>query len=704
MTLDTFVRSAAPGALLACCLSVSAETNVVREIKPPSSVDTARLPERVVTAPRQGALSGTESAVAPLSARAADTSPAAKGRAADSAELLRDVPGAAVVRNGAQTGIVQLRGLHNERVKVLVDGMTLTPACPNHMDPPMHYISAWATEAMSALPGVTPVSLGGDSIAGTVVVRSAPPRFATDDRLRLFGNAAGSFSSRDDGFGAGLGGGVATREFSAAYSGSWFEGDDYRFPDGRVAASQYDSKQHDLVLAARTGPGTWAVDIGQVITRNTGTPALPMDMAEDDGWRVGLRHTSELDFGTIEARFYRHETDHLMDNYSIRRVTGMRMRAPAESDDTGFNFGVTLPRDPHTFRLGTEFHLNELEASQQNMMTRMVQDTFRGADRNRVGAYAEWQADWTPEWRTQLGLRSDTVMSDAADIQRSFPPTAADRAAFNARGHDRTDAHFDVTASVRFAPDKTGAYELAFARKTRSPSILERYLWTPLSASAGQADGRTYLGNLDLDPEVAHQVSLTGEWHGERWQAYISPFYSVVSDYIQGSPMTRLDAAGLPVLRFENMDRADLYGAEAGASYQCCEQLAVSGHVSYVRGENHDTDDDLYRIAPLRGTVALEHKLGGWENRAEVVLVARQGDVADFNGELKTPGYVLLNLRSGYRFNESVLLTAGIENVTDKDYADHLHGINRVAGSNVAVGARLPGAGRFFYVALNLTF
>jgi hypothetical protein len=60
-------------------------------------------------------------------------------RHTDAASLVRNLPGAAVVRNGSQTGILQIRGLTGQRVSVKVDGMTITPACPNHMDPPLHY-------------------------------------------------------------------------------------------------------------------------------------------------------------------------------------------------------------------------------------------------------------------------------------------------------------------------------------------------------------------------------------------------------------------------------------------------------------------------------------------------------------------------------------------------------------------------------------
>jgi hypothetical protein len=49
---------------------------------------------------------------------------------------------------------------------------------------------------------------------------------------------------------------------------------------------------------------------------------------------------------------------------------------------------------------------------------------------------------------------------------------------------------------------------------------------------------------------------------------------------------------------------------------------------------------------------------------------------------------------------EGVKLNFGIDNLLDKLYYDHLGGINRVSGGDVAVGARLPSAGRFAFAQL----
>ncbi|MCG3147320.1 MAG: Vitamin B12 transporter BtuB [Verrucomicrobiae bacterium] len=625
-------------------------------------------------------------------------------RPQDSAGFLQRTPGAATVRNGPLTGMAQLRGLFGDRVKVIVDGTEPTPACPNHMDPPLHYLAPTTVKALTVVPGVTPVRWGGDSIGGTIIAEAAPPRFATDRRPELFGELGGNFRTSNDGRGLNGELGLALPRFSLAYAGAYQDADDYRFSGGTVADTAFCTLHQNGLLAAMTPVGQWVVDLGLTRTRDAGTPALPMDLIEDDSAKAGLKFQGEQSFGTLEGRLYYHTIDHLMDNYSLRPPGMMQMSSTADSDDFGASLGISIPADAHTFRGGAAAHLNTLEAQQENQVTNLQQDTFRHATRNRVGAYAEWETDWTDRWWTELGLRTDAVMADADAIQKFFPPSAADAAAFNNRNRSRTDINVDLTATVQFRPADYCTLGLAFARKNRAPSTLERYLWTPLSASAGQADGRTYLGNLDLDSETAHIIAGTVSFHGERWLIKATPFYNFVTDYIQGTPSARLDTAGQPVLQYQNIRRADLYGADGEARYQFTDWLAVAGTVSYVRGINRTTDDNLYRLAPLNGTVRLEHQWKTWQTHAETVLAARQSEVAAYNGEPKASGYALINLRTSYQAFGHVTVQAAVENLLDKRYADALGGINRVTGSDVPVGARLLNPGRTFVLALRYNF
>jgi iron complex outermembrane receptor protein len=60
-------------------------------------------------------------------------------------------------------------------------------------------------------------------------------------------------------------------------------------------------------------------------------------------------------------------------------------------------------------------------------------------------------------------------------------------------------------------------FEAGFARKSRSPNLYQRYLWStqPMAMLMNNfvGDGNGYVGNLDLKPEVAHTVSASGDWH-----------------------------------------------------------------------------------------------------------------------------------------------------------------------------------------------
>jgi iron complex outermembrane receptor protein len=52
----------------------------------------------------------------------------------------------------------------------------------------------------------------------------------------------------------------------------------------------------------------------------------------------------------------------------------------------------------------------------------------------------------------------------------------------------------------------------------------------------------------------------------------------------------------------------------------------------------------------------------------------------------------------------NLAINVGVENIFDKQYQNHLSGINRVADSDVPVGERVPGAGRNYYATLQYRF
>jgi len=637
-------------------------------------------------------------------------------RSPDAAAIVRNLPGAAIVRNGPQTGILQLRGLSGDRVAVRVAGMTITPACPNHMDPPLHYAHPSSGDLVEMFAGISPVSAGGDHIGGSLAVNREAPVFADDGPFLTKGTLGASILGSQDAalFSAGLT--LAGADVAVQYRGSAATADDLRYPGGKVSASGYDSTSHEITTAWRTAGGYLAADLGFSATRDAGTPALPMDMIKDDAWRLGLTQNETYAWGTLENRLYVHDIDHLMDNFTLRQPptppAGMAMESPATSRDYGWRGDVTLPRGDHKLRAGIDLHRNEFEAEQVAVATGLRRDTFNHNRRSRIGAYVDWEHNYSDPWRLRIGLRGDVVYSDAGAVRNAIlPPPGmmrnailADQARFNAAGRSFTDVLPAATAALLFEPDEDTGIELAVALKSRAPSLVERYLWTPLNASAGLADGRTYLGNLGLDPETSFQVSLAVARSGECWNARITPFYHSVSDYIQGMPIGRDDSNGRPVLQYDNIDRAELYGFELTAGWQINSHLSLDGVVSHVRGREMDRGGNLYRIAPLRGMFDLGYQRDSWEGHLEWIWAAAQNRVSDIQDETPTPGYGILNLRLAKTLADSMRIEAGVENLLDKRYADHLGGVNRVTGGDLAVGERIPSAGRFVYASLSWEF
>lgn len=635
-------------------------------------------------------------------------------RSSDAGSLVQSLPGVAVLRNGSQTGIVQIRGLSGDRVAVRVDGMAITPACPNHMDPPLHYANPAGDDLIRLYAGISPVSVGGDHLGGSLTVSQREPEFWDEAGLPGSGKLNAAFLGNQDAWLSSADVTVAGSDASFRYRSKTATASDLRFPGGTVRASGFDTSRHDLTGSWRTNGGFLSLDAGLGITSDSGTPSLPMDMIEDDSWHVGLTQREKTNWGTVESRLYVHDVDHLMDNYTLRPVLpgNAAMDAPATSRDYGWRSDLTLHRGSDTIRLGLDLHCGELDARQLAIATGMTRDTFNDSRRSRMGAYADWEHEFSREWSIRAGLRTDWVLSDTDAVANAILPppgpqrtaVLADQIRFNQADRSFTDGMVDATVAVRFKPDDSTTLDLAAGVKNRAPSLVERYLWTPLNASAGLADGRTYLGNLDLDPETAFEIALGINHMEANWHLGFTPFYQYVSGYIQGLPISRLDSAGNPVLQYQNLDEAELYGCELVAGYAFTPELSIDSTLSYVRGRSDETGGDLYRIAPLRGLIDLSYRHDAWEAHVECSWADKQSHVSAIQGERPSPGYAIWNLRLARTFAKSLRVEVGIENLLNKSYAEHLGGTNRVGGSDVAIGQHIPGAGRFGYVSLGWEF
>jgi iron complex outermembrane receptor protein len=85
------------------------------------------------------------------------------------------VPGVSLYGAGGVSSLPAIHGLADDRLRIKVDGMDLIASCPNHMNPPLSYLDPSNVGSLKVYAGITPVSVGGDSIGGTIVAETPAP-------------------------------------------------------------------------------------------------------------------------------------------------------------------------------------------------------------------------------------------------------------------------------------------------------------------------------------------------------------------------------------------------------------------------------------------------------------------------------------------------------------------------------------------------
>ena len=638
------------------------------------------------------------------------------------AELLMRAPGANVNFNGPLTGIAQYRGMFGNRVNVMVDGNYINSGGPNSMDPPLHYIPRPRLGKLQVIRGIAPVSSGLETIGGTVIAESRRGEFSSDEKFDINGYVDGGGQSVDNGYFMGGVISAANDQHRFQVGGSREDGDDTKFGSGTIASSAYERNSFDVGYGYRVDSQEAGLSYFGNETENTGTPALPMDIVFFD--TDIFRGDYEASFGDtqVQTKVSYHKVDHQMNNFGQRPPPPdpNRFRL-SNADSKAWYYSASASRafGPGKLTVGADGNPANHNATifNPNNAAFFVQN-FNDVDRDRFGFFSEWRGWFSKSWGGELGLRYTRVEMNAGTVDGTPAQTSAGprvlRDRFNGADRDKNDNNLDAVAKLlyQFEPGLTA--ELGFGRKTRSPWYQERYLWLPLQATGGLADGNNYVGNIDLEPEVSYQYELGLNWRNERF--YLAPrgFYRRVDDYIQGTPATdpvviAVSTANgdLTPLQFNNVD-AELFGADLEWGISLAKDWHLDGVLSYVRGKRRDIGDDIFRVAPLNGTVALTYEQSRWFATVEGILYDRQDKVSVTNQETQSAGYGLLNVLGQYTLMEGAQATATLKayvnNVLDKTYHPHLNGLNRVRNSDVAVGQRVPGPGRNFLARLDVEF
>ncbi|MCG8416031.1 MAG: TonB-dependent receptor [Pseudomonadales bacterium] len=155
-------------------------------------------------------------------------------------------------------------------------------------------------------------------------------------------------------------------------------------------------------------------------------------------------------------------------------------------------------------------------------------------------------------------------------------------------------------------------------------------------------------------------------------------------------------------LIFANTD-AEFTGADMTLGFRINDNFRAEILYSTVDGEREDISDNLYRINPDNLRAALYYDGANFNAKIEQVVVFDQDDISltntldptnPNNNANGTDSYNLTNAFFNWALDNGLSFSAGVENLFDEEFIDHLTGFNRVLNSVVPQGSRMIGPGR----------
>jgi len=629
----------------------------------------------------------------------------------DVADWLATVPGANINKNGPITGIAQYRGMYGDRVAKSISGHHIVSAGPNAMDAPLTYVNPMMVESVSVYRGIAPVSAGMDTIGGAIEVNLK--RAQPGANLSVNGDLASSYNSINDG--RTLAGALDVSAQSVAVLGYFSDqqGNDYQDANGNTITSTQYSKQQ-LGIDSRYQDDTLSLGLTwhKSLTENAGTPALPMDINDIDSQRVNTDGQWQAQHWLLQWQLGYQDASHTMDNFSQRLNMMPAMHRFNTAKAKTLDYALRMRNDSWLLAL------EGFDASHDSTITNPSQPMFKVANFNQVqdarhSALLQWSSNLSGQSHT-VGLRVKHNSSDAGDVASSMAmmsePVKALQNEFNGQEKHVSDVTADLVLNSQIDLNQQFEFSYAVAIKQRAPSYQERYLWLPMQSTGGLADGKTYVGNINLNPETAYQIDLGLSFEQRSFKISPHIFAQRINDYIQGTPSNDMRVKMVSAmmgneqpLQFSNID-ATIYGADINWQVDLSEQLRLTGIASYVRGKRQDTKDDLYRQAPLNTRVNLFYHQENWQTKLSLHAYAKQSHVARLNNEKSSAGYTLIDWQADYFVSQGLMLKLGVDNLLDKQYSSHLSGVNRANGSDIAVNQAIPGMGRNVYLALDYQF
>jgi iron complex outermembrane receptor protein len=572
------------------------------------------------------------------------------------------------------------------------------------MDPPTAYIAPELYDRVTVIKGPETVIYGPGNSAGVVrfdrnFSRYAEPGYSVDASV-----LGGSWGRNDQNLDLRAGAPSGYLGVSANHTHS----QDYEDGDGQRVHSRYDRWNVDTTLGwTPTDDSRLELAVGK------GDGQAAYAFSAMDGSQF-LRESAALTWtqqhltthwDELEVQAYTNYADHVMDNYTLRqpdpasmmpmamasnvarRTNGGRIAGTWRWDDVALVAGLDGSANVHTARLGGK------PGSMHDYRELPRQRDARMAD---LGAFSELRWALAPRQRLITGARLDRAQARGYDLS-----TAARSGGMGGMAAATVDADRSSTLPagfVRYERDLASSPTTLYAgigHVERFPDYWELF---------GRHVDVSLPGFRRLAPEKTTQFDIGLQYRDARLKAWVSGYAGVVQDFIlMHYPMSAMGSGTASNVR------ARIAGGEAGVNYAFDAHWSGDATLSTAWGENRSEHRPLPQMPPLEARFGLTYARDAWSIGGLWRLATAQHRVAVGEGNIvgqdlgPSAGFGVLSLNGSYRLGQHLTLSAGIDNLLDKAYAEHLNAAPQgLVGYVNTVRVNEPGRTGWLKLAIHL--
>ena len=381
----------------------------------------------------------------------------------------------------------------------------------------------------------------------------------------------------------------------------------------------------------------------------------------------------------------------LSQNNQIERVNSL-----------GSKLDMQLQPDWGRVQVGVEAYYDRVssEAFDRNISNNAISSAQTrypdgGSNMMNYGLYASLIRDFTT-WQVSTGLRYSYSSLHAEVNDKTF---------FDFPFSEIDQRNTAVTGSVNFTKKwkhfkLNGLISSAF----RSPNVDD-----VSKVFESQAGGDYIIPNEELEPENAYNAEIAGIWKSERLRWQLSFYHNWLRNMIQrgdaifnGQDSIVVDGELTNVVSNQNIGKARIYGFYASLNYQPIKQLALEGTVSYTKGIDISSDEEvpLAHIPPVYGKFSVNYKIMKWKvQNMFYVQFNSWKRLEDFGPEGTPdrhflaretdgfPAWYTINYRATWQTTDKIQLQVGVDNILDIHYRPFNAGLS-APGRNFIIALR----------------